>query len=161
MALLRFDPFRDFDRFAGEAWNNKARTPVLPMDAFRRAHELELQFDLPGVDPATIDVTVEKNILSVSAERHGARREGDEVVTHERPTGRFTRQLRLGEGLDTDKVQATYDAGVLTVTLPVADEVRPRRIHINAGTDGGAIDASVHQPTGEGPAGEAAPTVAA
>jgi HSP20 family protein len=154
MALLRFDPFRDFDRLADDAWN-KARMPVLPMDAFRRTNELVLQFDLPGVDPDTIDVTIEKSILSLTAERHSARSEGDEVVINERPTGRFTRQLMLGDGLDTERVHAAYEAGVLTLTLPVAEEVRPRRIQIETGTGAKAIDASVHEP------GQAGPTVAA
>lgn len=155
MAVLRFDPFREFERLTDEAWS-RARTPVLPMDAFRRDNELVLQFDLPGVDPDTIDVTIEKNVLSLSAERHGAPSEGDEVVIHERPTGRFTRQLMVGDGLDAERVHGTYEAGVLTLTLPVAEAERPRRVRIETGAGGkAAIDASAHEP------GQVGPTVAA
>jgi HSP20 family protein len=143
MTVLRFDPFRDFDRLADQA-RSRSRVPAMPLDAYRRTNELVLQFDLPGVDPASVDVTVERNVLTVTAERPTDRREGDELVVAERPTGRFTRQLQLGDGLDTDRVTAGYDAGVLTVTFPVADEIRPRRIEVQATTTTPPISAESH-----------------
>ena len=141
MTVLRFDPFREF-RLTDQAFG-RPRVPALPVDVYRRPDELVLQFDLPGVDPATVDVTVEKNVLAVSAERWSGRREGDELVVAERPHGRFTRHLRLRDGLDTDHVHASYDAGVLTITFPVADEVRPRRVQVQ---NGPAIVATVETP---------------
>ncbi len=140
MTVLRFDPFREFDRLTDQAWG-RPRIPALPVDAYRRANELVLQFDLPGVDPASVEVTVERNVLSVTAERRSDRREGDELVVAERPTGRFTRQLQLGDGLDTSRVTAAFDAGVLTVTLPVADEIRPRKVAVTVG--GGTAPAPI------------------
>lgn len=143
MAVVRFDPFRELDRLADQAWG-RGRPPVLPLDAYRRADEVVLQFDLPGVDPASIDVTVERNVLTVTAERATDRREGDEIVVAERPVGQFSRQLQLGDGLDTDKVHASYDAGVLTVTFPIGADVRPRRITVTQGGRSG-IDVSAHE----------------
>ncbi len=145
MSLLRFDPFRDLERWSDEAWGQAGRARPVPgtlaFDAYRREHDLVLHFDLPGVDPDSIEVTVERNSLTVAAERRNLRREGDQPIVSERPTGRFVRQLLLGEGLSTDRVHADYDAGVLTVTVPVADEVRPRKVSVNVGSSGGAIDA--------------------
>ncbi len=139
MTVMRFDPFRDFDRL-GEQVRGRARS-ALPIDAVRRADEVVVHVDLPGVDPATIEVTVEKNLLTVSGERHSLRTEGDEVFVSERPTGRFSRQVRLGDGLDVGRVHASYDLGVLTVTLPLGEEVRPRRVEIQTVTTAGpAVD---------------------
>ncbi len=132
MTLVRFDPFRDVERLAEQAW--RPRRPALPFDAYRRAHELVLHFDLPGVDPSSIDLTVEKHSLIVSAERHSPKQEGDEVLANERASGRFTRELTLGDGLDTEHVDAQYNGGVLTVTIPVASEVRPRRVPVQTGS---------------------------
>jgi HSP20 family protein len=93
-----------------------------------------VHFDLPGVDPASIDLTVEKNVLTVTAERHWARQEGDEITVSERPQGRFNRQLFLGESLDPEKIKANYDQGVLTLHIPVAERAKPRKVEISAGT---------------------------
>lgn len=139
MSVLRFDPFRELDRLTDQGFG-RPRPVALPVDVYRRADELVLQFDLPGVDPATVDVTVERNVLAVTAERRSDRREGDELVVAERPVGRFTRQLQLGDGLDTEHVGASYDAGVLTISFPVASEVRPRRVHV---TSGGTASATI------------------
>ncbi len=105
MTLVRFDPFRELDRWSRQARPTLgyARAPRMPFDAVRREHELVLQFDLPGVDPDTIDVTVDKDTLTVAAERTNVRQDGDEVVIAERPSGRFVRQLRLSEGLDAGR----------------------------------------------------------
>ena len=130
--LMRFDPFRELDRLAQAPWGGTR--PVMPMDAYRRNGDFVVHFDLPGVDPASIDLTVEKNVLTVTAERHLPRQEGDEITVSERPQGRFNRQLFLGESLDPDRIKANYDQGVLTLHIPVAERAKPRKVEISAGT---------------------------
>lgn len=103
------------------------------MDAYRRADEVVVQFDLPGVDPDSIDVTVERGLMTVSGERRPMAAEGEEIVVRERPTGRFSRQVRLADGLDVRRVTADYELGVLTVTLPKHEEVRPHRVEVQRG----------------------------
>ena len=135
--LMRFDPFRELDRLTQQSWSGQqARTAAMPIDAYRRGDQFLVHFDLPGVDPASIELTVEKNVLTVGAERSWARKEGDEIVVAERPQGRFTRQLFLGEGLDPDRVAADYTQGVLTLTIPVAEQAKPRRVEVNRGESG-------------------------
>jgi len=109
----------------------------MPMDAYREGDNFVVQFDLPGVDVASTNLTVEKNVLTVSAERRWQPSDGAEVVATERPQGSFSRQLFLGDGLDADRIDAQYNHGVLTVTIPVAEQAKPRRIDIASG-DGGA-----------------------
>jgi HSP20 family protein len=134
--LMRFDPFRELDRLADRAWRD-ARVPVMPLDAYRHGDVFTVDFDLPGVDPASIDLTIERNVLTVSAERAWQRREGVDVVAAERPQGTFSRQLFLGDGLDATNVEANYVNGVLTVRLPVAEQAKPRKVAIGAGSDDG------------------------
>jgi HSP20 family protein len=105
----------------------------MQMDAYRSGEELVVHFDLPGVDPESIDLDVERHVLNVRAERRSPAPEGAEMVMAERPTGTFTRQLFLGDTLDTDRIDASYDAGVLTLRIPVAEEAKPRRIQITGG----------------------------
>lgn len=138
--LLRFDPFRELDRLTSAGtW----RPPALPMDAYRRGDHFVVHFDLPGIDPASVELTVEKNVLTVRAERSWARQEGDEWLVAERPEGTFSRQLFLGETLDADHIEAGYDAGVLTVRIPVAEAAKPRKVEIGVGGGGhAAIDAT-------------------
>ena len=131
--LMRSDPFRELDRLAQQAVGSRARPSVMPMDAYRRGDQFVVHFDLPGVDPASIDVTVEKDLLTVSAERQWRRDEDLEVVASERSHGSFSRQLFLGEGLDSGRVEADYRNGVLTVTLPVAEQAKPRKVQISTG----------------------------
>jgi HSP20 family protein len=100
------------------------------MDAYRHGDSFLVHFDLPGVDPPSIELTVEKNVLTVRAERTSQRAEDDEVVVAERPQGTFSRQVFLGEGLDPDRIEARYDSGVLTLTIPVAEQAKPRRVEI-------------------------------
>ncbi len=138
--LMRFDPFKDFERWAQQL-SGGTRYPVMPMDAYRQGDHWVAAFDLPGVDPASIDLTVEKNVLTVRAERSWQAQEGDEVVVTERPQGVFTRQLYLGDGLDADHVEASYEAGVLTVRLPVAEQAKPRKVEITSGGGQKAIEA--------------------
>lgn len=141
--LMRFDPFAELDRLSRESFGR--RPAVMPMDAFRSGERFVVRFDLPGVDPGSIDLTVEKNVLTVHAERAWAPVEGEEVVVAERPQGTFTRQLFLGETLDSEHIEAHYDQGVLTLTVPVAERARPRKVEVSTGGTtegpGRAIDA--------------------
>ncbi len=139
--LVRFDPFRDLDRLT-PSWAGN-RSSVMPIDAYRRGDRFVVHFDVPGIDSDSLELTVEKNVLSVRAERRWQRDEGDEVLVSERPQGSFTRQLFLGEGLDADHIEASYDNGVLTVVVPVAEQAKPRKVAISSGGGRGeAIEAS-------------------
>jgi HSP20 family protein len=129
---MRFDPFRELDRLANGNFANATR-PSMPMDAYRRGGEFVVHLDLPGVDPASIDLTVEKNVLTITAERAWAKAEGDEIVVNERPQGRFTRQLFLGESLDSDSIKADFAHGVLTLHIPVAEKAKPRKVAVTTG----------------------------
>ncbi len=132
--VMRFDPFRELDRLTQDAWNStnrRATATAMPIDAYRSGDRFLVNFDLPGVDPSTVELTVEKNVLTVRAERSPDWGPDAELVVAERPQGTFTRQLFLGETLDTDRVEASYDAGVLTVTIPVAEAAKPRRVQIS------------------------------
>lgn len=135
--LMRTDPFQQIDRIFQQMSGTVARPAVMPMDAWRSGGEFLVLFDLPGVDPATIDVTVERNELTVRAERHRPQTEGGELLINERPTGVFTRQMFLGESLDTDQLEARYDDGVLSIRIPVAEQAKPRKIEIVRGNRGG------------------------
>ncbi len=136
--LMRFDPFREFDRFAqGSTW--PVRNSV-PLDVYRRGDRFIVRVDLPGIDPSSLDITIEKNVLTLKAERSWAPADGDEMIVSERPQGTFTRRLFLGEGLDTDHVAAAYEHGVLTVTVPVAETAKARRIEVTVGSE--------HEPAG-------------
>ena len=126
--LLRWDPFRELDRTFEEVTRGFA--PALPFDAVRRGDHVILTVDLPGVSSDDIDVTVERNVLTLRVERQADRREGDEVLASERRVGTFTRQLFLGDNLDTSNISADHRDGVLTVTIPVAETARPRKVPI-------------------------------
>jgi HSP20 family protein len=140
--LMRTDPFREIDRLAEQFFGTPGRPAVMHMDAERDGDWFYVHFDLPGVDPDSIDLTVERNVLTVRAERARAVREGVEPVIAERPMGTFSRQLFLGDTLDTDHLEAHYEAGVLTLRIPVAEQAKPRKISITAtGEDRKKIDA--------------------
>ena len=134
--LMRTDPFRELDRMAQQAFGavgTLARPAVMPIDAWRDGDTFLVELDLPGVDPRSIDLDVERNVLTVKAERRGP--DGDrEVVAAERPRGIFSRQLFLGDTLDTDRIVADYENGVLRLRIPVAEQAKPRKIEINAGS---------------------------
>jgi HSP20 family protein len=140
--LMRSDPFRELDRLAEQALGTRTRPAVMAMDAYREDDVFVVHFDLPGVDPSSIDLTVEKNVLTVSAERQWQAAENQQVVASERPQGNFSRQLFLGEGLDVDRVEARYDNGVLTLTIPIAEKAKPRKVEVSSGNGSRAIDAS-------------------
>jgi HSP20 family protein len=128
--LLRFDPFRELDRAVDELRAPAGRGPAIPMDAVRHGDQVFIAFDLPGVDPDGIDLTVERDVLTVKAERRFQRAEGDQVLADERRQGTFVRRVLLGDTLDVAKLEAAYDHGVLTVTIPVAEQAQPRRIAV-------------------------------
>lgn len=132
--MLRFDPFRDFDRATEQLLgvpSGSARAPrFMPMDLYRSGDHYVLHADLPGVDPGSVDVTAENGTLTIKAQRSERTDEAVQWISSERFTGTYLRQLALGEGIDTDAISATYANGVLTVTLPVADRAKPRRVSI-------------------------------
>jgi len=136
--LMRTDPFRELDRLTSQIMGTMTRPVAMPIDAYRKDDTFYVHFDLPGVRPDDIDLTVERNVLTVHAERRGptADGEGVELLAAERPQGTFTRQLFLGDTLDSEKMQADYDAGVLTIRLPVADAAKPRKVEISANGEG-------------------------
>ncbi|HUR49456.1 MAG TPA: Hsp20/alpha crystallin family protein [Acidimicrobiales bacterium] len=135
--LMRTDPFRELDRLTQQALGTRVRPTAMPMDAYREGDHFVVRFDLPGVEATSIELTVEKNVLTVAAERQWQPSETQEVVASERPQGSFSRQLFLGEGLDPERVEANYENGVLTVTVPVAEQAKPRKITVNTGSGGG------------------------
>ncbi|MEV0222355.1 Hsp20/alpha crystallin family protein [Streptomyces sp. NPDC050704] len=132
--LMRTDPFRELDRLTQQVFG-PARPAAMQMDAYRAGDDLIVHFDLPGIDPETIDLDVERNVLNVRAERRSPAPEGADVIAAERLTGTFSRQLFLGDTLDTERIDASYDAGVLTLRIPVAEQAKPRRIQITGGGD--------------------------
>ena len=142
MLLRSADPFRDFDRLAQQVLGTTNRPAVMPMDAWREGDAFTIEFDLPGVARDYIELDVERNVLTVRAER--VARNGDwEMLASERPRGVFSRQLVLGDNLDLDRIEASYDSGVLRLVVPVAERAKPRRIEVSSASDDGrtAIEA--------------------
>jgi HSP20 family protein len=129
--LMRTDPVRDFDRLAEAVFGTQSRPVSMPMDAYRHGDVFVVALDLPGVDADSIDLTVERNVLTVHAERHPSMADNAERVVGERTYGVFSRQLFLGDTLDADQLTAQYDNGVLTIRIPVAEQAKPRRIEID------------------------------
>ncbi len=127
--LMRTDPFRDLERFAQHVSGTAARPAVMPMDAWRQGEEFVVEFDLPGINEDSLDLDIERNVVTVRAERPDVD-PGREMLATERPRGVFSRQLVLGENLDTDKIDASYDGGVLRLRIPVAEKAKPRKIAI-------------------------------
>jgi HSP20 family protein len=130
--LTRYDPFRDFDRLTDRVFGAGTGKSWMPMDAYRDGDRVVVQFDLPGVDADAVDLTVERNVLSVKAERALPEDAGREWLARERPTGTFSRQVLLGDALDGSGVEANYDRGVLTVSIPVAEQAKPKKVEIKA-----------------------------
>ncbi|WP_280230916.1 Hsp20/alpha crystallin family protein [Nocardia cyriacigeorgica] len=138
--LMRTDPFRDLDRLTQQVFGTVARPAVMPMDAWREGDEFLVEFDLPGIDPASLDLDVERNVVTVRATRPELT--GDrEMIAAERSRGVFSRQLFLGEGLDTDRIRADYTDGVLRLSIPVAEKAKPRKIAVERAERRQAIDA--------------------
>ncbi|GAB16371.1 putative heat shock protein Hsp18 [Arthrobacter globiformis NBRC 12137] len=132
MMLIRTDPFRELDRLTQQVFGTAARPAAMPMDAWQEDGEFVVAFDLPGISPDDVDLNVERNVLTVRAERRDATQPNVELVVSERPRGVFSRQVILGDTLDADKIRASYDLGVLTLRIPVAEQAKPRKIEIES-----------------------------
>jgi len=135
MASLRFDPFRDLDRWANEVMGSTRTPKLMPMDAYKDGDTYVLRFDMPGVDESSLSVTAENNTLTVRAERKPEYPDGAQYIVAERPTGSYQRETMLSNGLSLGEVTADYTDGVLTVTIPVAEHAKPRQIAIGRGSD--------------------------
>ena len=132
---MRTDPFRELDRLTQQVFGTPgtwSRPTAMPMDAYRDGDQFVVSFDLPGVTPDAIELDVERNVLTVKAERRPIGKDVEMQVS-ERPLGAFSRQLFLGDTLDTDHIDAKYDAGVLTLRIPIAERAKPRKIAITSG----------------------------
>jgi HSP20 family protein len=127
---IAYDPFNLLDELRGQVLSGGRQPSSFPMDAYRRGDAFFVHLDLPGVQPDTIDVGVENQVLTISAERRFEQHEGDELLVSERPQGRFSRQLRLAAAIDVDNISASYDDGVLTLSLPVSERAKPRQIQV-------------------------------
>lgn len=130
--LMRTDPFRDLDRLAEQVLGTRSRPAAMPLEAWRDGDQFIIAFDLPGVEADSIDLGIEGNALTVRAERKQRAPEGAEMLAAEQPRGLFSRQVILGERLDTSAISAGYEAGVLTVRIPVAEHAKPRRIQVES-----------------------------
>ena len=134
MLIRNADPFREFDRLTQQLMGTTNRPAVMPMDAWREGDRFVLEFDLPGVAPESIDLDVERYVLTVRAER--VAQNGDwQMLANERVRGSFSRQLVLGDNLDLDKIEAAYRDGVLRLHVPVAEKAKPRKIEVQTGKD--------------------------
>lgn len=128
--LMRTDPFREVDRLAQQVFGTMSRPAVMPMDAWREGDTFLVEFDIPGVDEDSLDLDVERNVLTIRAERPVKEVPG-EMLASERPRGVFSRQLVLGDNLDLEKVEAVYEGGVLRLRIPVAEQAKPRKIAVS------------------------------
>ena len=146
--LIRTDPFRELDRLAQQITGTRARPAAMPLDAWREGEEFVVEFDLPGVDPHSIDLDVECNVLTVRAERKARTGQDTEMLAAERPVGTFSRQVILGESLDVGNVKASYDAGVLSLRIPVAERAKPRKIEISRSSGAQQISSGAQQGSG-------------
>ncbi|MFC4376108.1 Hsp20/alpha crystallin family protein [Nocardia halotolerans] len=138
--LMRTDPFRDLDRVTQQVFGTAARPAAMPMDAWRDGEEFFVEFDLPGIDPDSLDLDVERNVVTVRATRPGLDTERS-MIAAERPRGMFSRQLFLGDNMDTDRIRADYRDGVLRLTIPVAEKAKPRKIEVFHQRDNQTVDA--------------------
>src|SRR6202011_2894620 len=137
--LMRTDPFRDLDRFAQHVLGTAARPAVMPMDAWREGERFVVEFDLPGIDANSLDIDIERNVVTVRPERPAVD-PNREMLATERPRGVFSRQLVLGENLDTERIGPSYNEGVLRLHIPVAEKAKPRKITIGRGDGQNAIN---------------------
>lgn len=146
--MPRFDPFRDIDRLAEQVLGvpaGSARAPrLMPMDLYRSGDHYLVHADLPGVDPGSVDVSVDSGTLTIKAQRTGRAEETVDWISSERFAGTYMRQVALGDGVDADHISATYHHGVLTVSIPVAEKAKPRRIQVSVPADDTVIETSQH-----------------
>ena len=131
MMLMRTDPFRELDRLTQQVFGTAARPAAMPMDAWQEDGEFVVAFDLPGVNVDSVDLDIERNVLTVRAERRAPTQPNVELIASERPRGVFSRQLVLGDNLDLERIEAGYADGVLRLVVPVAEKAKPRKIEIS------------------------------
>lgn len=131
---MSFDPFSDLDRLTGSLMQFRPGPRFMPVDLYRDREQYVLNADMPGIDPGSVDIDVDGQLLTIRAQRTSAQHEGVKWITEERPHGSYLRQFSLGEGVDVDGISATYDNGVLTVVIPVSERAKPRKIEVAAGT---------------------------
>lgn len=129
---MNFDPFRELDRVAGALFDNRQGPRIMPMDLYRDGDHYVLSADMPGIDPGSVDIDVDGQLLTIRAERTLANAQGVKWLSRERQAGSFLRQLNLGQGIDTDQISAHYDNGVLSVTIPVSEKAKPRKVEISS-----------------------------
>ncbi|KQZ83481.1 heat-shock protein Hsp20 [Microbacterium sp. Root166] len=139
--MASYDPFRDFDRLASSLLETRRGPRRMPMDLYRDGDHYVLNADLPGIDPGSVDIDVDGQLLTIRAERTLTSGEGVKWITRERETATFVRQLNLGQGIDTERISASYDNGVLSVTIPVSEKAKPRRIEVSSGSSSSTIQA--------------------
>ncbi|GAA1963520.1 Hsp20/alpha crystallin family protein [Microbacterium deminutum] len=139
--MASYDPFRDLDRLASTLFDARRGPRRMPMDLYRDGDHYVLTADLPGVDPGSVDIDVDGQLLTIRAERTLTSGEGVKWITREREAATFVRQLNLGQGIDTDMISASYDSGVLSVTIPVSEKARPRRIEVAGSASKSTIQA--------------------
>jgi HSP20 family protein len=139
--LMRTDPFRELDRLAQQAFGTPSRPAAMPLDAYRSGETFIVDFDLPGVSADSIDVNVERNVLTVKATRIKVGEEHGDMLVSERPYGTYSRQLFLGETLDTEHIEASYVDGVLSLRIPVAEVAKPRKVEIHTGAAPSKVEA--------------------
>ncbi len=133
---MSFDPFSDMDQLAGMLLGGRPGPKLMPVDLYRDGDRYILSADLPGIDPGSVDVDVDGQLLTIRAQRTASSAEGAKWLAHERPSGSYLRQFSLGEGVDPEKISAHYDNGVLSVILPVSERAKPRKIQIVSGANG-------------------------
>ncbi|MGK9219833.1 MULTISPECIES: Hsp20/alpha crystallin family protein [unclassified Microbacterium] len=133
MAMF-FDPFREFDRVAEQLFDRQGPR-LMPMDLYRDGDHYVLSADLPGIDPGSVDIDVDGQLLTIRAQRTGRSEEGVKWITRERPTGAYMRQLNLGQGIDTERITATYENGVMSVLIPISEKAKPRKIEVQRSDD--------------------------
>lgn len=138
---LSFDPFSQLDRFAASVLDSVRAPRLMPVDLFRDGEQYVLHADLPGVDPGSVDVDLDGSQLTIRAQRTADNREGVRWLARERGAGQFLRQFTLGEGVDLDKISASYESGVLSVIIPVSERAKPRKIDVESRDSRQAIDA--------------------
>lgn len=139
--MATYDPFRDLDRLASSLFDTRRGPRRMPMDLYRDGDHYVLTADLPGVDPGSVDIDVDGQLLTIRAERTLTTGEGVKWITREREAASFLRQLNLGQGIDTDRIAASYSNGVLSVTIPVSEQAKPRKIEVTAESSSPMIQA--------------------
>ncbi len=139
--MAAYDPFRDLDRLASSFLDTRRGPRRMPMDLYRDGDHYVLTADLPGIDPGSVDIDVDGQLLTIRAERTLTAGDGVKWITREREAASFLRQLNLGQGIDTDRIAASYDNGVLSVTIPVSEKAKPRKIAVASATDSQVVQA--------------------